>query len=249
MKRFCITPAMRTIRVTRSLLPAILLLLLAAATPLSATPMFWVMPGQDLNLDHGWQAAAGTFYEIDFDSYANGSYVSSFSLGGQSGVTVSPSLPGAPQNTGAEIFYGDWGPNPTYGNVYEGALLTRNASGWDRVLRLDFSQPVYGFGMWIFDNGTGTVDSFQMTVNGQTSGILDANPGQGYHVIEGFLGVLDPAGITTATISNTNPAGSVFEIDHFQMAPVPEPATFGLMGLGAGLICAGGLLRRRRRRS
>ena len=151
-----------------------------AAGPSSAAPVFWVNPGYDLILDLPWQAAVGTFDEIDFDSYAPGSIVNSFTLGGVSmpGVTVSPYIPGASGPTqGAEMFFGDWGSTSTYGNVYRGALLSQNpSSGPQKAMIFDFSRPVYGLGMWIYDNGKSSIDSFQMTVNGATSGVLDANP-------------------------------------------------------------------------
>ncbi len=221
------------------------LLLIAAAGPASATPLFWVMSGTDVNLDLPWQAAVGTFAEADFDGYGNGSLVSSFTLGGVAmpSVTVSPSLPGSGgPASGAEVFVGSWGPTSQYGNVYDRALLSRNpSSGMQTSMIFNFSRPVYGFGLWIYDNGTSSVDSFQMTVNGATSGVLDANPGSGAHTVEGFLAVIDPAGITTATVFNySGQAG--FEIDHFQVSTVPEPATLGILGLG--ILC---LAFRRRR--
>ena len=69
-------------------------------------------------------------------------------------------------------------------------------------------------------------------------------PGYGAHAIEGFLGVTDPAGITSVLVFNCS-GSAVFEIDHFQVSTVPEPASLGLIGLGAGLML-GAFLRRRR---
>ncbi len=229
-------------------IPIAILLAFVAAGTSSAAPVFWVSPGYDLMLDLPWQAAAGTFDEIDFDSYANASIVNSFTLGGVAmpGVTVSPYIPGASGPTqGAEIFVGSWGSTSQYGNVYDRALLSRNpSSGAQKAMIFNFSRPVYGLGMWFYDNGIGSIDSFQMTVNGATSAVLDANPGGGAHTVEGFLGVTDPAGITSALVFNCS-GTAVFEIDHFQVSTVPEPASLGLVGLGAGLTL-GAFLRRRR---
>lgn len=222
------------------------ILQIAAAASVGAVPSFWVEPGHDLGLDLEWQAAVGTFEEADFDAYASGSVVESFTLGGTSmpSATVTPYLPGV-EGQGAQVFFGSWGNQSTYGNVFEAALLSKRP-GMEQAatsMGFAFSRPVYGFGLWVYDNGRTSIDSFQMTVNGVTSDILDANPGIGAHTIEGFIGVVDPAGITSAEIFNVSGSAG-FEIDHFQMSTIPEPTTCAMVCLGVA-FALGSALRRR----
>ena len=112
-----------------------------------------------------------------------------------------------------------------------------------------FSEAVYGFGLWIFDDDYRYPDSFQMTVNGQQSSVLDSAVGvygYGSSRVEGFLGVADEEGIWEVTVSNLG-RGRFFEMDYLQIAPlsniasVPEPGSLlmvllGLLGLSGRRI-------------
>jgi hypothetical protein len=182
--------------------------------------------------DLAWQAAVGSFVEADLDGFANGTLVTSIVMGG---VTVDFSTAAL---SGVEIFHGAYaGGGGVYGTVSGGALLNRNSGTAGDSITFSFSVPVFGFGLWVFDNSSGSADSFTMSVNGFTSAVLDANPGSTAHIVEGFLGVTDAAGFTSLTVTNTS--GRIFfEADHLQLATVPEPATLTLLGLGLVGIAA-----------
>ena len=157
--------------------------------------------------DIEWQTAVGSFAEIDFLDFANGSPAPEFRVGNVT-VTVSVPIPG----WGGTIFAGGYvGGGGQYGTVFDNALVAYTA------ITFSFSTPVLGFGTWIFDDGSCCADSYAMTANGMTSDTLDSNPGLSGHIVEGFIGVKDTAGISQVTVFNTN-QGGVFELDHIQIA-------------------------------
>jgi hypothetical protein len=114
---------------------------------------------------------------------------------------------------------------------------------------------VKGFGVWVYDDSAGWVASFSMTVedllgNTWTSDILDASPGSGAHTVEGFIGVTLTDGIKSVKINQLpgNPPGVslAFEIDHMQIASIPEPATMFLFGTGLVVLAGTGIRRKKR---
>jgi hypothetical protein len=217
-----------------------------------AVPQFFVASGPGSNGDNAWHLAVGTFVEDNLEGHTgvNGfGDISSITLGG---VTVNFSLPNVLPNPlpGAQLFTGGFGdPTDVNGTVGGQALLNRfgnaDSTVQDTEIEFTFSQPVKGFGLWVFDNSESVANSFTMTANGYPSyptyPALDADPGNVAHTVEGFLGVYDPAGITSVKVTNTTP-GSFFEVDHLQLA-VPEPGS--LMLLGSGLVGLGLAARRR----
>ena len=222
----------------RAVALGLLVLGLGVTWQTQAAPMFFVdaTPPSSSSNDTAWQSAVGSWTEEDFEGFTNGQAVPFFTMGG---VTVTVSLPNVGGPTTGRIFAGSFSgaAGGQAGTVDGKALLTCMALDLpcDIAIQFDFSAPVLGFGAWIFDDGFGTEDSFRMMANSATSAVLDANPGFGAHIVEGFIGVKDDAGISSLTIFNVNSQGAVFELDHLQLAelsPVPEPATLELIALG-----------------
>ena len=157
---------------------------LVIATPVAAGPTIFVAPNSwssvDPTLDVPWQAAVGgNFTEYDLDAYADYSDVDAFTAGP---ITVDVGLGGVNGVAStAEIFQGSYGGGGgSYGTVAGGAFLNRNSSGGEHSqITFGFSQPVRGFGLWVFDNSVGSADSFRMTLTESggataTSGILES---------------------------------------------------------------------------
>jgi hypothetical protein len=228
------------VRSTRRALLAVVLIL-GGVVQAEAAPTFFLGAGTNVLNDVPWQNAVGSFVENDLNSYGHGSVLTSLLMGN---VTVSIDLPNIPAS-GAEIFWGDYPPGGgVYGTVSGGALLNRRNGTVDGEVTFSFSTPVRGFGTWVFDNSTGSADSFEMIANGHTSGVLDANPGSTAHIVEGFLGVVDAAGISSVTVRNRS--GQIgFELDHIQVSPIPEPGSL----VPLGLVLTGWAMSHRRRRA
>ena len=218
---------------------------LASASALAA-PTFHVDPNTPsgtvlTNLDQVWHddVDAGPTSlgldqtEWDFN-WTNGSAVDSVTT--NHGVLVDFSLGGlngfGPAGT---IFWGWWwgGGGPIYGVFSGGSLEAIDGNGGHSRLVMDFSEPVYGVGTWIFDDGSQTVNGTTLTVveidgTETTSSLLDSGNGAP-HRIEGHLGVTSDIGIVQAWIDNidldTNgQADCCLELDHLKVAEPTAPS-------------------------
>lgn len=218
--------------------------------------------------DLGFQAAVtgagGVVHESDLNSLLHGARVSSILVGPET-IDVDLTTGGVFVDGTAEAFAGSFGGGGgVYGTVDGTALLNRTAAGGATTqMTFLFASPVYGFGIWIFDNSSASSDSFRAIVTEDggevsVSSILDANPGSAAHTVEGFLGATSPIGITSFTIevgasslAGFTPHAISFELDHPQVgiaplaaaAPLPAGAWAGF-GMLAGLAALRSLRRR-----
>jgi hypothetical protein len=237
----------------------VVLLVVGAASTALAAPTFFVSPNaypaSGSANDLAWQAAVGSFNEVDFDSLPTGQYLVGIT---DPYVSITTTL-GGPDGGNPETFAGSWGgaaAGSVYGTVYDVALLNQDQSGAvhsDFVFTFD--QPIAGVGAWLYDNNASTAESMilQVTEVGggvSASSLLESGDGTN-HFVEGFLGATSTLGITEARFivvdGQGNPLQRYFELDHLQWgqpAPViPAPGAILLGGMGVSLV---GYLRRRR---
>jgi len=204
-------------------------------------------------------AAGYPIAEFDLASYSVGDIVNTLTAGS---LTISVGLEGGPGGStasGAEICNYDWaslgggGYGTIDGNTFLNGREVLNVVKYTHMT-FSFSEAVFGFGAWLFDNSAGSSERFEMTVTELggatfTSGELDSGNGTAYFV-EGWLGATSTVGITDAKITvldaSGNPvSGKWFEVDHIQVA-VPEPFSMAFLGSAfAGVV--GYRLRKRRK--
>jgi hypothetical protein len=238
----------------RTLVPlaAVGLLFLACATA-QAVSTFSLSPGGNPAGDTAWQNAVGNvFIEFNLDNYANHAAIDTLTAGP---VTIDVGLAGPGTAGAAQIFWGSY-TGGQFGTVAGAALLNLPPSTSTyqySQITFDFSEPVKGFGTWVYDNAVSSLDSFRLIVTEvggatTTSAILEAGNGYG-HAVEGFIGATSSVGITSVAVEALDamtgqPHVVAFEIDHLQVALTPEPLT--VAGLALGLGCLARYVRKRR---
>jgi len=233
----------------KGLMVLVVMLFMAISSSSYATPVWFLSPGNNPGGDLAFQSSVTgmTFVEEDFDGYESYGYPGPTLTYGGVDATLSMS-----NGNTIRAWQGSWdagagNPGGLYGAISGRALPSYGA--YNYTFSFSGDDVVKGFGIWIFDDYTALADSFTMTVMGidgtsWTSGVLDANPGETDHAIEGFLGVTLVDGIQSVTINNTG--SGVFHLDHMQIAssPVPEPATVLLFGIG--ILGLAGISRKRK---
>ncbi len=244
---------------------AAFLLIAAAASTVMAAPVYFVSPnaypGSSTTNDLAWQAAVGSFSEVDFDLGPAGTHLGGIFTPGGFITTTLGGLGGESGNP--EMFTGSWGgaaAGSVYGTVYDIALLNR-----DELLTphsdfvFTFDHPVSGIGAWLYDDVGASPESMILQITEVGGGVTTSNrleSGNGTaHFVEGFLGATSVLGITEARFTVVDgesgiPVQRFFELDNLQWgAPIsevpaiPAPAALLLAGLGASLV---GYLRGRR---
>ncbi|MFI4881201.1 MAG: GC-type dockerin domain-anchored protein [Phycisphaerales bacterium JB064] len=171
--------------------------------------------GEDPGGDLAFQAAlpAGLI-ELDLDGFASGEAIAALGAGP---ITITPRLlraDGSVAMDGAEIFRSAL---LDYPMVMDGGTLLNRSSGLVTArLELVFSEPVAGFGAFLYDDGPPS-HAFRLLAiapdGTQTpSPSYDTAPGW---AVEGFMGVIAPEGIASVVFECS--ADYPFEIDHLQI--------------------------------
>ena len=122
-------------------------------------------------------------------------------------------------------------------------FLTIGTANKPATVTLSFSTPVYYFGFYM-----GSPDSYNSisfydntTLIRSFTGDQLINPGNGDQSISDYLNFYVSGGAITQIVMSSSKAA--FETDSHSYAGMPEPATWGALGLGLGLLA----LRARRR--
>lgn len=208
-------------------------------------PTTWGSP-VDPTLDSEWESAVNNdFVELDLDEFPNGFDVDVLVAGditidiGQAGSScfIPPDEPVACPGNGiaatARILRASYHCcGGSYGTVYESALLNVVDDPPYYGLRhseitFTFSEPVFGFGLWIFDDAASSPQNFRLHVTDPrgvvtTSDLLESGNGNA-HFMEGFLGATAPRGIVKASVEvleNGIPYAKAFEVDHPSVSPL-----------------------------
>jgi hypothetical protein len=221
---------------TRILVKAVLALALAAFVPaLSATTVWFTFGGQSCGLAGVCTARPGaTTVTLDGLSAATPSpYTEGL-------VTYSWEAANSPFVQGSVP--GQWAA-PVDDST---SFLTIGSDDRPGAVTISFIQPIHYFGLYMgspdpynsisFYDQTGLIRSF--------AGNQLINPGNGDQSISDYLNFFTSGGTITQIVMSSGSAA--FETDSHAYDTVPEPATFGALGLG---LAVAALLARRRRLS
>ena len=192
-------------------------------------------PDGDLEFQDALEGSS--FSEQDFDEYELNEVVQFF-MAQNIGVSVSVlegfGNPFGPSILAGQTFNND--PETIWGGVLlnGGTSLYGNPDYRSPQLVFDFSEPVKGFGTWIFDDMQCCNFQFVMYVEEEGGAIsestsIDNGMGQGGYEVDGFIGAISDVGITQAVVEIQNldgnwALGSFFELDHVQIAPFEKTA-------------------------
>ena len=180
----------------------IVFLTYAGSSTVYAAPTFFLSSGSADTGDVAWQAAVGAFTEFDLEGFACSSIQLNLTDGSTT-ITIGPGATGQEILCSPSAFAAAGG---VFGTVEDRSLFNQDSNGvLTANLTFAFSQPVAGFGLWIFDDVAATPDSFTMTVTESggattTSGVLDAAAGALGHQVEGFIGATSSVGIRISPI-------------------------------------------------
>lgn len=211
---------------------------LSTTQAIPVTTRFFLSPGADPTGAQRWEAAIGRgFTELSLDNFSHLQTLERLNVGN---VTIRLSTNQASQGqivVSPEFAYP--------GSVYHGALRNGNSDAGSLAskLRFNFSNPVSGFGLWIFDDNRDLRDSFRMIVEDAdgriwTSRVLES--GNGFDpAVEGFIGVQSSVGIRRAVIQAGYWNGSVFQLHQTDfyvdslrcVVPAPTAVLLGTLGL------------------
>jgi hypothetical protein len=211
------------------------------SVPCLAQTTFFLSPGPSIQGSTPWANAVGSIYSVfDFESLQNGALVDDLQAGS---IRVDVGLGGlngtAPT---AEIFYSSLFPQygGAQGTVFSNSLLNRDSSSLEHSrIVFEFSVPVHGVGLWVFDdlstriNNGFVLHAVDATNTVTVSPVLDSGNGTTW-AVDGFLGVVSPAGITRIEIEQLDLATGLpsiddyFEIDTLQIGTaIPSVRSYG----------------------
>jgi len=190
-------------------------------TATADVPTFYLSPSSNPDGDLAWQSAVGGVHaEFDMEGL---SYYTVDNLIADD-LIIDVGLGGIPGIAEIARTFGISGP---YGTVSSTTLLSYTPSNVRHSqITFEFSEPVIGFGTWVFDDSQSYRESIRMIVTDGNddvwiSDILESGNGY-YHAIEGFIGVVSTAGVKKVAIENLNelsltPRAGAFELDHIQV--------------------------------